>query len=985
MKSLFTLFFIAALATAASAQDLTVSGSIVDSASGTSLRNANVVLIHLPDSSRKGAVTGADGSFTVKDLTRGRYLLRITYIGYRTYTKNIQLGETSISVGKIQLRESSVKVGTVDIEGQLPVAVVKGDTTEINSAAFKVNKDATAEDLVTKMPGVTVQSGTVQHQGESVKKVLLDGKPFFGNDPTAALRNIPAEIMGNVQFYDEQSEQSRFTGVDDGNTTKTMNIMTRGGARNGVFGKVLAGYGGSDEDNTGTGASTATNEFKTGEYKSGITMNWFDNDRRITLLGISNNVNEQNFAIEDIVGSSGGGGGPLGAMGGQALRVIGSLGGGGRSFGMFGGGGGGGDIGNFLVQPRGGIATTHALGLNYSDKWGADVDVSGSYFLNYSDNDAESNLFRQYALASSGSQTYAEDQRAATINTNHRLNMRIDWKLDTLNSILIRPRMTLQANDGNSTMLGYTNIDGVPLNMTNIGRATSLQGGSFSNDILWRHRFETRGRTFSIGTSQGWNTNTGDGYQTSDFRVYGIDTSITMLDQSSDLNKTGLSLGANVAYTEPVSDKGILQFSYNLNTTKNESDKNTWNRDALGQYDLLDTALTNRYQNRYTTHSVGTDFRLQDGDLNASAGLQYQYATLAGDQQFPYVSGLSTSFRDILPNVMLRYRITKDKNLNFMYRTRTNAPSVDQLQNVLDNSNPLQLRMGNPDLRQDYTHNMNLRYSATNFAQMAYFFAMIGGSYSFNSIGSSTFIADKDTTLIFGDARVPLVRGGQLTRSENMDGGFSMRAMMTYGFPFEPLKTNVNLSMFSNMSRTPGTINGEQSYSTTPTVGFSVVLASNISPEIDYTVSSLSMYSDVRNSLLSELNTNTFTQNTRLKLNWTFWEGFILTGDLTHTVSNGQSAGYNQNFVMLNLGIGKKFLPNDAAEIRLSVFDVLKQNVSNSRTSNELYIEDSNVQVLQRYALLTFSYTLRSFTGGFAKETEREREHGPGEGRPMGR
>ncbi|MBL0175478.1 MAG: outer membrane beta-barrel protein [Ignavibacteria bacterium] len=163
------------------------------------------------------------------------------------------------------------------------------------------------------------------------------------------------------------------------------------------------------------------------------------------------------------------------------------------------------------------------------------------------------------------------------------------------------------------------------------------------------------------------------------------------------------------------------------------------------------------------------------------------------------------------------------------------------------------------------------------------------------------------------------------------------------------------------------------------------MLASNISPEIDYTVSSLSMYSDVRNSLLSELNTNTFTQNTRLKLNWTFWEGFILTGDLTHTVSNGQSAGYNQNFVMLNLGIGKKFLPNDAAEIRLSVFDVLKQNVSNSRTSNELYIEDSNVQVLQRYALLTFSYTLRSFTGGFAKETEREREHGPGEGRPMGR
>jgi hypothetical protein len=971
MKSVLTVLFIAALCVAASAQDLTVSGAVVDSTTGAGLRNANVVLIHLPDSTRKGASTGADGSFTVTDLTKGRYLLRITYIGYKPTTRNIQLADQPLKLGKIQLRESSVKMGNVDIEGQLPVAVVKGDTTEVNAGSFKVNKDATAEDLVTKIPGVTVQSGTVQHQGEAVKKTLVDGKPFFGNDPTAALRNIPADIIDKIQMFDQQSEQSRFTGIDDGNTTKTMNIITRQGARNGVFGKAIAGYGASDADETGV--------YKSGEYKSGVTVNWFDNDRRVTLLGISNNVNEQNFAIEDIVGASGGGG--FGGMGGQALRVLGAVagGGGGRGFGMMGGGGfGGGDVGNFLVQPRGGIAKTHAMGLNYADKWGTDVDVSGSYFLNYSDNDAQSSLFRQYVLSSNASQTYGEATTAGTLNTNHRLNMRIDWTIDTLNSILVTPRLTLQRNTGHSLLNGVTMMDGAMLNTTNIDRGTNLHGLSFSNDVLWRHKFETRGRTFSIGASQGVNNNTGDGTQLSNFRVFGIDTSLTALDQISDLNKKGWSLGANTAYTEPVSDKMMLQLNYNVNQSRNESDKNTWNKDGLGVYDQLDTALTNKFQNRYTTHAVGSDLRLQDGDINASVGLQYQLATLTGDQQFPYVGDISKSFRNVMPNAQFRWRFSKEKNFNLFYRTRTSAPSVDQLQNVIDNSNPLQLRMGNPDLQQDYSHNMNMRFTSSNFMQMTYFFAMIGGSYSFNSIGNSTYTADKDTTLVFGDARVPLVRGGQLTRSENIDGQYSMRTMITYGFPFDVLKTNVNLSLFGNLSRTPGRINNVTNYSTTPSVGASVVFASNISPEVDYTVSSLSIYSDVRNSLRSELNTNTFQQNTRVKLNWTFWEGFVITSDLTHTVSNGQTASFNQNFVMWNLGLGKKFLPNDAAEIRFSVFDVLNQNVSTSRTSNELYIEDNRVQVLRRYLLLSFSYTLRSFTGGFAKEADRERDHRDG-------
>lgn len=960
----FRITILALLLSAISfAQEFSVSGTVVDSGNGTGLRNANVVFIHLPDSTRKGDVTSSDGSFEVKELVRGRYIMRITYIGYTTYSRPVQITDKSVALGKIRLAEASVKLGEVEIEGRLPVARVKDDTTEVSADAFKVNKDATAEDLVTKIPGVVVQNGQVQAQGQAVQKVLVDNKPFFGNDPTAALKNLPAEVISSVQFYDERSEQSRFTGFDDGNTQKTINFITRAGMRNGQFGKFYAGYGADDE-------------YQPGEYKVGGSLNLFSGDRRLTILGMSNNVNEQNFAVEDILGATGGGSGP----GGQGFRMISSLAssGAGRLFQMGGRGGGfgGGDIGNFMVQPRGGVATTHALGLNYSDKWTDAVEVSGSYFFNLSKNDATSSLLRRYVFEAPAAQLYGETETAANDNMNHRFNMRAEWTIDTLNSVLIRPRFTFQQNEGSSVLFGETMQDTARLNNTNINRTSDLDGLNLSNDILYRRKFETRGRTFSLSFNQAYNSSTGTSGAKSNYTVFGANGSSDLIDQTATLDRAGWTLGGNIAWTEPITEKLLAQVSYNVNQNRSESDKQTFNLSNSGLYDALDTTLTNTYDNRYTTHAGGADLRWNDEELNGSAGVSYQVATLAGTQTFPYTADLSTTFTDVLPNAQLRWRITREKNLNFFYRTRTNAPSVEQLQNVLDNSNPLQLRAGNPDLTQDYQHTVMLRYTAADMARLNYFFAMLYGSYTYNSVANSTLYADQETDILLGGRTITIPRGAQFTRPVNVDGAMSLRTMMTYGLPVEFLKTNMNVSAFVNMSRTPGLINGATNYASSPSYGFSLVFASNISPELDYTLSSLSILTTTRNTLQSQLNSDYFMQSTRVRLSWTFWEGFVLSSDVSHTYSSGQTTGYNQDFVIWNIGLGKKFLANDAAELRLTFFDLLNQNRSISQTSNELYIEDNRTEVLQRYALLTFSYNLRNFTSGMSPD--RGPRHGDG-------
>jgi hypothetical protein len=663
----------------ASAQNFPVSGTVTGSQDGAPLPGATVVLIHLPDSTKQGKIADGSGNFIFNEVARGRYVIRITRLGNKEFKRNIEVVDKPLELGKLALAEDNVLLGEVEVVEKMPAAVQKNDTTEFSARAYKTNPDANAEDLVTKMPGVVIQDGKVQAQGEDVKQVLVDGKPFLGDDPTAALRTLPAEVIDKIQVFDRASDRAQFTGFDDGNESKTINIVTKPTMRNGQFGKLMGGYG---YDN---------------KYRASGNLNLMNDGQRITILAQSNNINEQNFAIDDILGAAGSGG-RRGGMGGPPG---GRPGGGGRGPGGGGGrggpgGGGGGNIGDFLVDQTGGITTTHALGLNYTDMWGESTEVTGSYFFNLSNNDAENNLLRRYVLPSDSGLVYNEAGTSNSKNINHRLNFRLEHTIDSSNSIVFRPRMTIQQNDGTSLLFGKTTDNSTFLNSSSRDFSSDLLGLTFSSQLLYRHRFATKGRTLSIEMTPEYTYNSGDSKLLSTTSL-GDETNVPdSVRQISDLLRKGWGLAAEIEYTEPLSEKSMLQLEYQASYNANESDKNTFDySEATGTYDTRNLLLTNQFTSDYMTQSVGTGYRFQDKDVRFNVGADYQWATLNSEREFPVTSTVKRTFTTILPNAMLQYNFSQDKNLRIFYRSRTASPSISQLQDVIDNSNPLQLTANN--------------------------------------------------------------------------------------------------------------------------------------------------------------------------------------------------------------------------------------------------------------------------------------------------
>lgn len=935
MRQLASMLLLLSLFTPTLAQNLSISGRIVQEDGGAPLQNANVLLLRLPDSSTAGGtISGRDGRFLFDGLRGGRYVLKISFIGYTTNVRDVALRGKSAALGDIALRDESFRLDQVEVTGQAPIAVLKDDTTEFLASAFKVNPDATAEDLVRKMPGVTVKDGKVESQGEEVKAFQVDGRPFFGDDARALLRNLPAEVISRIQVFDQQSEQARFTGFSDGNEVKAMNFITRDAIKNAQFGKVYAGYG---EDS---------------HYRAGAILNAFSGTQRWSLMAMTNDVNEQNFASEDLLGVmlSANRGGMRGGMRGGGPRPS---AGGMPSFNA-------GSVRDFMVNTSNGIAQTNALGLNYIDTWFGAVEISGSYFFNQSDLDAGSGITREFILPSAQGQFYNELGSATTDNTNHRVNLRLDFKIDTLNSILWRPRFSAQINTGAERLTAGTVMDGDALNASRSDFASDLQGISFSNALLYRRRFATRGRTFSFEIEHDLKNNTGDNHLFYDYASFGGQTVFDTTRQRSDLDSDGWSAEATATYTEPIGRRGQLQLRHRAAFSNDASDKRTWALPVLaGLSEELDPLQSNEFSTDYLTQNASVGYRYENESINGMVGVGYQWAMLRNAQVYPTEHTIDRRYGDVIPFAMLRYKIAQGRDFNMFYRARTSPPSVTRLQDVLDNSNPLLLSIGNPELEQENMQFLGMRYSTANLAAGSYLFLFAMGSYTFDAIGNNTVVAGADTTVFGG---IPLLRGTQITRPENFDGSYALRGFLTYGRVLGFLRSNLNLNLFGSFSRTPSRINGEMNHAAAPAGGVGLSLSSNISPEIDFTISTQANLTWIQNSLQEQRNTSYHTQSSRVRLNWIFLEDFVFSTDLAHEYYRGLSEGFNDDFLLWNMSLGYKFLPEHAAEIRLSVFDLLKQNNSIARSVTDTYIEDTRTTMLQRYVLLTVTWNLRNFS-----------------------
>lgn len=925
-KKLLLTFPLLALSAAIMAQGTKISGTIVDKGKLPLIR-ANVILTNLKDSTIKHlATTDAKGVFSFPSISPQRYRIDVKYIGFESYTKAIQVTGTNLSLGTITLSEKAQLIGEATVVGHSVRASVKGDTTSYNADAFKVTKDADAEALITKMPGITSENNTIKAQGEQVKKVLVDGKPFFGDDPTVALKSVPAEVIEKIEVFDKLSDQSEFTGFDDGNSVKTINIVTRSNKRAGQFGKIYAGYGTDDR------------------YNIGGNVNIFKGDARTSIIGMTNNVNQQNFSSEDILGVLGSSGGRRGGPGGP---------------GGFGGPGGPGGSSNFMVGQQSGITKTTALGINFTDKWGEKVSFTGSYFFNYGETNNNQSTFRQYFGGIDTAQRYYYIGKSYNNNYNNRLNFRIEYNINDKNSLIFTPKITLQSSRSSSssdaqTALGPTAL----LNETSNASSALSYGYNINNDILFRHKFEKAGRTFSLSFNNTHSNKDGSSSLLAENAYYGkMKTTLDTLNQRAESNSKSYSLSSMAMYTEPVGTKGQLMLSYNIGYTHSSLDKrtNTFQK-ATQQYSLMDTSLSNVYDNNYLTQRLGVGYRMKGDIYNGMFNVMYQASSLDGDETFPVNFNLKKSYNNILPTMMLNFKFNQANSLRFMYATRTQAPSISQLQSVLDNSDPLNLYVGNPSLNQSYSHSMNLRYSYTSMAKGQTFFIFFNAQSTQDYIGTSTMLAGKDITL---DNGTVLKKGAQLSSPVNLDGYWNLSTMVTYGFPFALIKSNVNVSLGTGYNSYPALLNGQKVTTQTYSPNGGVVIGSNFSPNFDFTISYNSAYNVVESDKSSGSSNNYWSQTGKFRLNWTIASRFTVLPEATYLQYNGN--GFYYDNLTLNLNLGVKFLKSRQAELKLGVFDLLDKNRSFSRSVNSLYIEDSYSSVLSRYFLATLVFNLRNF------------------------
>jgi hypothetical protein len=633
-------------------------------------------------------------------------------------------------------------------------------------------------------------------------------------------------------------------------------------------------------------------------------------------------------------------------------------GGGGR-----GGRGGGGDnpANNFLVGQQNGIATTHAIGLNYSDVLGKkkNLKITGSYFFNYTDNSTQSELNRKYFSNGDSALTYSENSTGRNQNMNHRVNLRLQYDIDSVNTLIITPKFSFQQNKQETQTTGANAyVAESPVSATNNRYTSFNKGYNFSTDILYRHRFKKPGNTISVNITPSVNNKENSTTQYAKSNYYSLNDS-SVIDQKSNTDSKNYGVSGSINYTAPVGQKEIIQLNYTPSFIWSSSDKKTTNFDTTtAQYSLFDTMLSNKYDNTYMTQRAGMSYSYFDKAINFSVGVNTQYAVLSGKTVFPYAVTTRKEFINVLPNFNFNYKFKNGSNIKVMYRTSTNPPSITQLQDVINVSNPLQLTAGNPNLKQNYTHFVMARYGYTNTKTAQSFFAFVGVNIVQNYVGNSIYIASKDTLL---NGNVTLRSGSQITAPKNLNGNMSVNSFFTYGLPITAIKCNLNLNAGFSYSRTPSEINNQINFSNnyTPTAG--LVLSSNISEKIDFTVSYMGSYTMVKNSLRTSSDNNYFTHNANLKFNWQFWKGFVFNTSLQNTLYSGISQGYNQNIFLWNAALGYKFLKDKSLEVKFGVNDIMNQNNGISRTVTETYVEDSRNKVLKRYWMMTVTYNLKYF------------------------
>ncbi len=931
MKKILLLLLVLGCLTTVHARDVVINGILIDSQDTTELMQATVRLLQANRDSTfvKGTTTDMNGVFNLKGIKPGKYLLRCSYLGYNDLIKHVTVGDDGrdINMGIIKMDPNTVMLQETVVVGVKSPITVKEDTIEFNADTYKTQTNAVVEDLLKRLPGVEVGSdGKITANGKEVKKILIDGKEFFSDDPTVASKNIPAEMINKLQVIDRKSDLARLTGVDDGDDETVINLTVKKGMNNGWFGTVNAGYGTDDR------------------YTGNVMINHFRDGNQFTILGGGNNVNNLGFGD----GASG-------------------------RFQRFGG--------------DRGVTSSQYAGINFNvgSKEDEHFRVGGDIMYSHSDRDTRTTTARQYLFTDS---TSYEDANTIARDKGHNLrgDFRVKWEVDSNNTIEFRPNFSFNFNKSERGDTSVTRAGDAARTVVNRSLSNFFNDGKsyeWGTRLIYNHKVASHpGRSQSLMLNYRYSNVREDGDTYTNNTYYLMPDENELIDQTANNRRKTHNITGRLSWTEPIGDvknARFLEFSYRGNYRYTTSDKMVYDnmREGIWPGGTVTDAewnerLSNSFRNTFFNQEFSVGFRQVRKAYNLNVGISVNSAMSKSKDLINSERDIAERWAwSVAPYARFRYKFSDTRNLNFFYRMRANQPSITQLQPVADESNPKNIIVGNPELKPTFNHNINLRFG--DFAQGAQrsIMAMMNVDFAQNSI-ISTVTSD------------PLT-GRRLTSYTNVNGVWSAMAMNMLSFPFGASKVWYFTShMFTRFAVAKGINNDVENRSNTWMINYSPGLAFRNSV-FDIELRPRYSFQTTANTVTTANNRNIHTWGGMFDGTYSAPFGLVISTDLRYSTTSGYSAGYNSDQWIWNGSLSYQFLRDKQAAVTVSVYDILGQRKNIFRNITGEYIEDAIYNSLGRYGMVTFTYRFNTFKKGEQpKDRNADRWGGPGRFGPGG-
>ena len=881
-----------------------VTGIITDTEDNT-LASATVVLLSAADSTIISyGITRADGLFRLRRVPAGAYQLQVTFVGFEPDRRAIEVTDSDLELGRIPLAVSTNELDELVVTDEHIPMVIKRDTLEYNAAAFNVRANANVEELLRRLPGVDVErDGTIRAQGEEVEQVLVDGKEFFGNDPRIATQNLPADAVDKVQVYDKKSDMAEFSGVDDGEESKTINLALKEESKQGYFGNTSGGFG---------------NDEATSRYEGKASINRFSPRTQLSFIGNLNNINQQGFSFGDM----------MNFMGGLQSMVSGNFSRGDMPL-------------NTSVSD--GFTVTTAAGINFNHDFSAKTSLQSSYFYNAVDNEQDRLVNQQQLIGSTASSNSLQTSLQNMLTQNHRLNLNLQHKFGEGHDIRIRSNLQASQSDlDNRSNRNLSDILQQPVsnNATLYNSDGTDYGGTAS--LTYRKKLSSRGRTL-VAEARG-RLNSGDmngnlEALNSFFDNAGnVMSSEELFQLQSQLNTTQ-SNRMKLSWTEPLKNRRSLELHAERRQSTQEQDKEIFDR--LNGTNVLNTNLSAALDQTYTYYRGGFNFRINKEYTSFSLGADLQEAQLDGDILDQDIRITNSSTR-VLPMASFRHEFSGSTSLELRYRASTREPSMRELQPFSDNSDPINVYTGNPNLKPEYSHSGTLHFMLFDQFSFTNLFGYLQASYTTDKIATARTIDDQFR---------------QNITSVNVDGDWLVTGSMNFGTPIRALGTKINLATQTMYNRGFTFINDAENRSRLLRQTVDLRLENRSKDIIDALIGARLTFNVTKYSLNPDLNANYINRTYYAELTYSLGDHWRFTSGFDYRVFADEVFGDGQQIPIWRAEISRSLM-NNKAEIQLVGLDLLNRNVSVNYSNTGNFIQEQRINSLGRYFMLKFVYNL---------------------------